>query len=116
MLIFRDRERREEMRRKKTFVALVAGLLVLGFVSVSFGTPAFYTCRIAHVGSTTTRPTIQLMSSDGTVDYGWYLIAGDKAKEMLATALTAFSLNKSVLCKFDRGVGGSLELIYMKAD
>ncbi len=35
---------------------------------------------------------------------------------MLATALTAFSMNKSVLCKFDMGVGGSLELIYMKAD
>ncbi len=57
------------MRRKKTFVALVAGLLLLGFVSISFGTPAFYTCRIAYVGSTTTRPTIQLLSVDGRVDY-----------------------------------------------
>ncbi len=104
------------MRRKKTFMALVAGLLLLGFVSISFGTPAFYTCRIAYVGSTITRPTIQLLSVDGTVDYGWYLISGEKAKEMLATALTAFSMSKSVLCKFDKGVGGSLELIYMKAD
>lgn len=104
------------MKAKKGFMGLVAVSLVLVFAGVSFGAMAFYECKVAHVGSTTGYNIVHLKSVDGTVDYGWYTLGGAKGKELLATALTAFSMNQKVLCQFDNGVMGSLYLIYIVAN
>ena len=86
------------MKRNQVFlIAVVVIFITLTFVMNA--SAAWYTCSINLVGSTSSKPAIRLTDTASSPAFtsNWFFIAGDKSKEMLATALTAMSMGKNVL-------------------
>ncbi len=99
---------------RKLSMFLMVGVLVVLFSGAALAAPTWYECKVLAVGGSVGGSLIQLGHPVTGANYGWYLISGDMAKEMLATALTAVSLNKTVWCILDMNVTSSLQAVYLK--
>jgi hypothetical protein len=108
-------------RRKMFMVLMVVALMVLAS-STAFAAATWHECKVLAVGGQLSSVNIQLGNAvtgkpfEGDVNSGWYGIGGARSKEMLATALTAISLNKTVWAIFEVGVMTSLQAIYLKGN
>ena len=59
-------------------------------------------CEIRRAGVTADgRAQLDLKATDGTFDWRWCYSTPDRAKEVLAVALTAIASNKLVYCYMD---------------
>ena len=87
----------EKMKIKRMgLIAMTVGLFVImGAINASAD---WYTCSINQVGASGAKSLVRLTDSATTPAFtnNWFFIEGDAAKEMLATALTAISMGKSV--------------------
>jgi hypothetical protein len=109
------------MSKRKIFMVCMIGALMVFCSSTSFAAGTWKHCRILQIGGSLSVVNVQLGDATtgvplGEANNGWYIISGDKAKEMLATVLTAVSLNKTVWAVLVVGAGASLEAIYMVAN
>lgn len=91
------------MKSKKQFwmIAIVSTLLLLFTFNASAAD--WYTCSVVNVGVNNVGPAVRLTDTAATPAFtrGWFRLAGPDPKSMLATALTALSLEKNVWVKAD---------------
>jgi hypothetical protein len=119
--IYPDIIYREErnMKAMKTMVLVIMAVSVVA--SLSLGTAHAAAIWLNHatvnsVGPASGKVSIKLTDSTSTppVDHIWYYAAAAQDKEILATALTAMSLNKEVKVKLtDPAAGSSVINIYL---
>ena len=86
------------MRAKKIGLIAVVALTLVCFLTLNASAAWFY-CSINEVGSTSSKIAVRLSDNATSPAFTnvWFFCAGDRAKEMLATVLTAKSLGKNVL-------------------
>ena len=94
------------MAKKVGLMVMVVMLAVAYFTTDSNAAPAWYLCKVEMAGPGGSAILIQLTDKSASFTKKWLTAPADKAKEMLAVALTAMSNGLSVAVYTDTSLSG----------
>jgi hypothetical protein len=118
------KQRRERMKKKALILVLVCAMAIMGLgVGKASAALSWYTCTVKAGGpsGTTINPanppnTLIRLTENGSQVFvdKWFKLPDDRAKEMLATALTAMASDISVTISTDMtGTYPYVQAIYL---